>query len=140
MIDLDALSYVCSGNVPDEFNSDFVLRNLKAIWPNYAARGARYLVLARYVGSISEVARYKEAVPFSDLTVCRVVAPPDTVRERLMRREVGCERDFLATLSQTLADRGDALAVEDFVVENGPGRSITELAREVATRAGWALR
>lgn len=30
-------------------------------------------------------------------------------------------------------------AVEDFVVDNGPDRTITEVAREVMTRAGWRL-
>jgi hypothetical protein len=36
VIDLDALSYVAAGPVEDRFNSNFVLENLKAIWPNYA--------------------------------------------------------------------------------------------------------
>ena len=46
VIDLDALSYVAAGPVEDRFNSNFVVDNLKAVWPNYAARGVERLVLA----------------------------------------------------------------------------------------------
>ena len=138
MIDLDALSYACPGPVEDRFNSELVLRNLEVLWPNYAARGVDHLVLARYVGAASEVDGYREAIPWSTLTVCRVTAPAKTVRERLRRREVGMERDFLVGLSQTLAAEMDGRA-EDFVVDNGPDRSITDVAREVVTRMGWSL-
>lgn len=94
VIDLDALSYACSGPVEDRFNSGLVLANLKAIWPNYAVRGVRYLVLARYVGAADELLEYHEAIPAASLMVCRVTSPAETVWERLRRREVGLERDF----------------------------------------------
>ena len=139
MIDLDALSYASSGPVEDLFNSNLVLRNLKAIWPNYAARGVDHLVLARYVGAAEELDGYRDAIPSADLVVCRVTAPPETVQERLRRREVGLERDFLVALSQTLAVALDGGVVEDFVVENGPDRSITDVAEEVVKRMGWRV-
>ena len=139
MIDLDALSYACPGPVEDRFNSELVLRNLKAVWPNYAARGVDHLVLARYVGTPTELDAYRRAVPSATLTVCRVTAPAETVRERLLRREAGLERDFLLALSETLAARTGVSAVEDFVVANGPGAAITDLAREVVRRLGWPV-
>lgn len=139
MIDLDALSYACSGPVEDRFNSDLVLRNLKAIWPNYAERGVDHLVLARYVAAATELDGYRDAIPSATLVVCRVTAPAETVRERLRRREVGLERDFLLALSETLAADVDARVVEDLLVENGPHRSITDVAEEVVTRLGWIV-
>ena len=138
MIDLDALSYACAGPVEDRFNADLVVRNLTAIWPNYQARGVDHLVLARYVAHAGELEAYRAAIPFSTLTVCRVTAPAPTVRERLRRREIGVERDFLLALSQTLAAEPGDRAFEDFIVENGPDRSITDVAEEVLARAGWA--
>ena len=139
VIDLDALSYVAAGPVEDRFNSNFVVENLKAVWPNYAARGVDHLVLARYVGAPHEVEAYREAIPSATVTVCRVTAPPETVQDRLRRRECGIARDFLMALSHTLAAEIDELVFEDFAVENGPDRSVTDVAREVAERAGWPV-
>ena len=34
VVELDALSYVVAGPVEDRFNSNFVVENLKAAWPN----------------------------------------------------------------------------------------------------------
>lgn len=62
MIDLDALSYACPGPVEDRYNSNLVLRNLKAIWPNYAERGVDHLVLARCVSVPGELDGF--AMPF----------------------------------------------------------------------------
>ncbi len=139
VIDLDALSYVAAGPVEDRFNSNFVVENLKAIWPNYAARGVDHLVLARYVGAAHEVEAYREAIPSATVTVCRVTAPADTVQDRLRRRECGVARDFLMALSRTLAAEIEELALEDFAVENGPDRLVTDVAREVAERVGWPV-
>ena len=139
VIDLDALSYVAAGPVEDRFNCHFVVENLKAIWPNYAARGVDHLVLARYVGAAHEVEAYREAIPSATVTVCRVPAPADTVQDRLRRRECGVARDFLMGLSRTLAAEIEELAFEDFAVENGSDRSVTDVAREVAERVGWPV-
>ena len=139
VIDLDALSHVVSGPVEDRFNAKFVLENLKAVWPNYAARGVDHLVLARYVGAPQELEAYREAIPSATVTVCRVTAPPQTVQDRLRRRECGLARDFLMALSPTLDAEIDELRFEDFAVENGPERSVTDVAREVAERVGWPV-
>ena len=87
MIDLDALSYACPGPVEDRYNSNLVLRNLKAIWPNYAERGVDHLVLARCVSVPGELDGFRDAIPSATFVVCRVTAPAETVRERLRRRE-----------------------------------------------------
>ena len=42
-------------------------------------------------------------------------------------------------LSHTLAAEIEGLAFEDFAVENGPDRSVTDVAREVAERVGWPV-
>lgn len=139
VIDLDALSYVAAGPVEDRFNSNFVVDNLKAVWPNYAARGVERLVLARFVGAGHEVEAYREAIPSATVTVCRLTAPAETVQGRLRRREYGIARDFLMALSQTLAAEIDDLGFEDFAVENGPDRSVTDVAREVTERVGWPV-
>jgi adenylylsulfate kinase len=139
VIDLDALSHASAGSVEDRFNSKFVVENLKAVWPNYVARGVDHLVLARYVAAAHELDAYREAIPSATLTVCRITAPATTIQDRLRRRESGLARDFLMTLSQTLAAESEGLAFEDFAVDNGPDRSVTDVAREVAERLGWPV-
>lgn len=42
-------------------------------------------------------------------------------------------------LSRTLAAEIDERPFEDFAVENGPDRSVTPVAREVAERVGWPV-
>ena len=37
----------------------------------------------------------------------------------------------------TLDDILERAQAEDYTVDNGPGRSITDVAREVLSRAGW---
>lgn len=137
VIDLDSLSYVSPGVEDDRFNSRLVLRNLMAIWPNYASLGVDHVVLARFVAGVEELDAYRRAIPRATVTVCRVVAPAEIVQERLHRREPGVARAFLVELSRTLEPEIDALALEDFVVENGRSRSITGVAEEVLIRAGW---
>lgn len=137
MIDLDSLSYISPGADDDRFNSRFVLRNLLAIWPNYAAVGVDHLVLARFVGGLAELDAYREAIPNSAFTVCRVTASGATVQRRLRERECGVAQAFLLQLSRQLERQAAAIGVEDFVVDNGDKRSITDVAREVLVRAGW---
>lgn len=106
-----------------------------------------HLVLARYVGAAHEVAAYREAIPCATVTVCRVTAPVDTVQDRLRRRECGVARDFLMALSISLAAEIEELAFEDFVVDNGPDRSVTDVAASgeacgmaCAARHAWLIR
>ncbi len=137
MIDLDSLSYISPGADDDRFNSHFVVRNLMALWPNYAAAGVDHLVLARFVGAMAELDAYREAIPNSVFTVCRVTASGATVQRRLRERECGVAQAFLLELSGRLERQATAIGIEDFVVANGDTRSITDVAREVLVRAGW---
>lgn len=137
VIDLDSLSYLSPGAEDDRFNSRFVLRNLTAVWPNYAAAGVDHLVLARFLGGVEELAGYRAAIPGSEFVVCRLTAPAGTVQERVRNRELGVARAFLAGLARRLAQEFDALGLEDFAVDNGDHRSITDVAQEVLMRAGW---
>ena len=114
-----------------------IFTNLAAIWPHYKAAGARRLLIARVVEDGAELVHYKEAVPGADIIVCRLTASIATMRSRLRMREPGLFQSRAIARSIELTEILSAAQVEDFVVDNDADRSVTEVAREVLTRAGW---
>lgn len=137
-IDLDALAVMHPRT--DPHGESLAFANLAAVWPNYADAGATRLLIARVVENREDLDRYRAAVPGAEPVVCRLTAPLATMRERLRLREPGM---FLQS-ALARAEELDAIlrraSVEDFAVDNGPGRRITDVAREVLTRAGWLPR
>ena len=59
------------------------------------------------------------------------------MHDRLRVREPGMFRDQALARSTKLAAILERMAIEDFTVDNGPGRQLGEVAYEVLTRAGW---
>ena len=111
--------------------------NLAAIWPVYAAAGAERMVLARVVEDRSELQQYREAVPGADPIVCRLTAPIQTMQERLRTREPGLFQKRALARSAELDCILERARAEDFTVDNGPGRSVTQVARDILSQAGW---
>jgi len=132
-IDLDALGIA---HVPEEDQIDLMYRNLASIWQNYAAIGVTRLLLAAAVESRAALDRIQKAIPGSTVIVCRLRAKLETMRQRVAVREPGMLRDqFVARVAELdrLLDRAQ---LEDFSLANDDG-SVTDVARELLTRAGW---
>jgi len=132
-IDLDALGIA---HAPEEAPRDLTYRNLASIWENYAAVGVRRLLLAAAVESRAELDRIQHAIPDSAVVVCRLKARLETMRQRVSMREPGMLREqFVARVAEldTLLDRAQ---LEHFSLANDDG-SVTAVARELLTRAGW---
>lgn len=94
---------------------------------------SRRLVGARIVESTDELAVVGAAVPDCELTVCRLVVPPDTLQRRLRHREAGSSVQFLASVTERLAERIDQLELPGMTIHNGDRQRITELAFDVLT-------
>ena len=138
MIDLDALGRVWP--VADEpYNSNLVVRNLAALWPNYAGLDLEFLVLARVLLSAGELADYHESLPFLDLRVVRLEAPVDQIRDRLEAREPGVSQSFLVRVSPEIAEDLRSNDLDDFVISNGSDRSVTEVGLEILKRLDWPV-
>lgn len=134
-LDLDAL--VWQWPPTSTWNDDLMFENLAALWPNYAARGVRHLVLARVVESRSDLDRYRAAVPGASITVCRLVSSASLRVARLERRmPPGPSRQWHLERAVELEHLLAARAVEDFAVMNDE-RSVRTVALEVLSRAGW---
>ena len=134
-IDLDCLSIMYPPQ--GQHGERIMFKNLAAIWPVYAAAGAERLLIAGVVEHQSELQRYREAVPGAEPVVCRLKASIDTMQERLRTREPGMFQAQAIARSAMLADILERSRAEDFTGNNDEGRLITDVAREVLSRAGW---
>ena len=139
VIDLDSIAKCTTEPpVPGRFESELMIANLVSIWPNYRRYGVTRLITARAVVDRDEFDAMRVAIPNSVWTVCRLVAPPSVVTERIRAREHGIAQAFLVGLAAPMAQEMAASAIDDFTVENGRDRSVTDVAEEVIRR--WDAR
>lgn len=82
-VDTDYLGF-CTPQFRDR--ARLVELNLAATWPNYAAAGARCLVVSGIMVAAEHRRRFEHTVPGGQLTLCRLHARPDTIRSRIIRR------------------------------------------------------
>ena len=134
-IDLDWLGQMHPER--DPHGQRLAFANLAAVWPNYVAAGAERLIVARVVEDRAELDHYRAAVPGAQPIVCRLTAPLALMHERLRIREPGMILEQALERATELDGILERTGVEDFVVDNGPGRSIGDVAREVLFCAGW---
>ena len=133
-IDLDWLSISFPSDA--ESRERMMFDNLAAVWPIYAAAGADRLVVARPVVERAQLQRFREAIPGAEPVVCQLEASIETMEERLRVRETGLLQE-LGNRPGPFADMLRRAHAEDYTVDNGAGRHITDVAREVLTRPGW---
>ena len=132
-IDLDSLAL---GHLPAAASHDLLIRNLAAVWNNYAAAGITRLLLSEVLDTAAKRERLRQTIPGAEIVVCRLRATFDTMQQRIRLREPGMlQEQFVARIGELEASL-DAGRVEDFSVQND-GRSVTEVAREILVRAGW---
>lgn len=134
-IDLDCLAVMHPRREPH--GEGLALANLASVWPNYASAGAERLLVARVVERRSELDAYRAAVPGAEIVVCRLTAPVWLMHERLRVREPGMFLDAALARSRELDAILEREGVEDYVVDNGPGRPVGDAAREALRGAGW---
>lgn len=89
MIDLDSLRAMWPADPDDPFHAQLGLTNLSTIWPHFADRGARWLLLTDAVEHSDQRADYEHAVPGAAVIIVRLNVPLDRVHERLSGRESG---------------------------------------------------
>jgi cytidylate kinase len=136
VIDLDALGISWPFGAGDPYNERMAMRNLAAIWANFAASGVDRAVIARVVEEEADLAVYEQAIPGAEIQVCRLTASVDVLRERVGRRELGSSYESLVRRSAELAESLERSGPTDFTVETD-NRELPEIALEVLTKAGW---
>ena len=111
----------------------FTLANLAAVWANFEAAGARYVVVAAVIDSVSLREMYAEHLAGCEVQLVGLTADDDTVRSRLQHRDTGQD---LERHLRALKEHRPTASVADFTVAND--RSAADVAAEILGRAGWA--
>lgn len=106
-LDTDQLGLCYPPSPQDPGNDRLMAANLAALWPNYQAEGARCLIVSGCIDTPSLVPIYTD-IPGTTLTLCRLRADRDTLRDRFLRR--GRYSDLIEAVLQ----EADALDRLDF--------------------------
>ncbi|HEY9290231.1 MAG TPA: GNAT family N-acetyltransferase [Microlunatus sp.] len=94
MIDMDSLRALLPADQLDPFRTRLGIDNLRAVWPQFARRGARWLLLADVVEHPEQRAVYEDTVPEATVIIVRLDVPIDRIRDQLLGREVGASLDW----------------------------------------------
>jgi adenylylsulfate kinase-like enzyme len=131
-VDLDQLGLCYPAPDDDRRHNRLKARNLGAAWSAFQAAGARCLVVSGLVDNAEEVRRHADALPGSDLTVCRLRVAPDELRDRITRRGSWLQLTEEAVRNATELDRS---TFADLVVDTTgkPVHAVVALLRE----SGW---
>lgn len=125
-----------SARAGGRFYDELKCANLAALWANFKAAGARFVVVAAVIDSLALRERYAVSLAGCEVRLIRLTADDDTVRSRLR------QRDTRPKLEQHLRALNEhrripaAIGIEDFTVTND--RAAVEVATEILMRAGWA--
>jgi energy-coupling factor transporter ATP-binding protein EcfA2 len=122
-VDLDSLRTMWPESPDDPFNARLGLTNLSAIWPHFAERGARWLLLTDAVEQPKQRKVYEEAIPGAATIIVRLNVPLDRVHQRLRRRETGGSLEWHLHRSRELQQMMTERGVGDITVtvdDHGP--------------------
>jgi hypothetical protein len=150
-VDLDQIGFLRPGPDGDPGGHQLRARNLAAMWAVYRAAGASHLVASGPVESQAALRLYQDALPGASITVCRLHAAPEELRQRVMTRWAGGSwpqpgdplRGQPASHLSRVADQ--AIAHDQVLEQAGldavridtTGHSVTEAAGLIAAVTGW---
>ena len=141
---------------PQDDPDHYVLRswNVAALWPNFREAGARAMIVSGILETPEGVRLFTEAVPGASITIVRLRATSETLRERILWRGrgggpqiPGDQELHGASAERLLAVWEDSVATAAALERNRigdvcidtDGRSIREVASAILAQApGWA--
>jgi hypothetical protein len=123
----------------DPHRSKIVQRNLTAVWANFAQLGYRRLIYTNTLSVLPEATGMFTGAMGADVRIVRVLltASDTTAGERLAGRELGSELERELEASAHKARLLDEQAPADTVRVMTDGRSVVDIAHEVAGATGW---
>jgi adenylylsulfate kinase len=131
ILDLDCMATVGVSNPREVVN-----RNLAGVFQNISRAGLHYFIVADAIETVDELSRLQAAMPGAAVVVCRLTAALATLERRLRVREPGMKQDRFLARAAALQRVLDVAGLEHFTVAND-GRHVTDVAREVLTKAQW---
>jgi adenylylsulfate kinase len=129
VLDLDWLAWAHLGPTFTGLD-ELLIQNLRAVWPNFVAAGARAFVLVRAVEAQAGIDAIRAALADAELTVVRLLASPAVIEERLRRRDAGAMLAEHLTEAKRFARAMDEANLEGNVVR-ADGRPVRVVADDV---------
>lgn len=150
-VDLQQIGFIHPMPGPDRDGHRLRAANLAAVWEHFARYGARRLVVVGSVDHPGQVGQYTGALPRADMTLYRLHAGTDRLRERIRLRGLGggppiagdvlrgqpaavLDRAYEAAVRQ--AEALELASVGDVRVDTD-GRTVNDIAQAILTRSGW---
>jgi hypothetical protein len=109
---------------------------LRALWAVYASEGFDRLVLARVVESAKDFAHIRSAIPDAEIQVFWLVAPLETLAERIRGKGVLTAQEWCLQRAAELLEAWDARPLEATIIET-TARDPRDIAAEIVTESGW---
>jgi hypothetical protein len=136
-LDADQIGLCYPATADDPENHQVKSRNLGAMWPNYREAGARCLVLSGLAPSLDTVRAYAGRLPGTSLTLCRLRAGHEELRERFLGRAQAAEGWRAELVDEAIRD-AEAMDREDFadLCVDTDGLSVADVAGLVRKQAG----
>lgn len=140
-VDMDALTATFPRPPDDRFNERLGFRNLADVTRNAREAGSTRLIVANVVESRDGRDPYREAIPDADVTVIRLIAPIESIHDRIVSRSsnagsseagVSWDKERAAELIAIM----DAADVADVCVST-TGRGPEAVAWEIGSWLGW---
>jgi hypothetical protein len=150
-VDLQQIGFLRPAPGPDPDNHRLKAANLAAVWQNFHAYGASRLVVVGSVEQRSELRLYADALRGAAMTLYRLHASPDRLRERIRLRGLGggppiagdelrgrpaavLERAYEAAVAQ--ADSLERAGIGDVRIDTDD-RTVDDLTRQIVRSIGW---
>lgn len=115
----------------------FSLRNMKAIWPSYAAIDGLRALIPTVVVDVTDYHLLRDALPASRFIICELIAPKEVLKRRISVREPNAFwRSRLEEWVDIYYQRDASQKFGDFEVTTHD-KSVDETAGEILARARW---
>lgn len=111
-------------------------RALGALWAVYEDAGMDRLVLSRVIQSDDDLQSIRSAIPEAEVQVFWLVAPFETLAERIRSKRVATAEKWCLNRAAELLQIWDTNPIQAQVIDTH-GRSVKDIADEVVTKSGW---
>lgn len=130
LINIDELGYAVPYPDNDRLNTKLQLKNLSAIWPNYAELGVESLIIPCVIENENDVEGFRNVIPSSDIYIIRLTAPLSTIEDRIKGRLMGGSLDWHLKRARQLEKIFELQSFEDILISN-EAKTIAEVADEI---------
>lgn len=133
LINIDELGYVSPRPADDPYNKVIRLKNLAAVWRNYADLGTKLAIIPTVVETIDELEAYKKAIPDARFFIVRLDASSKILEDRIKNRSLGGDEAWHLKRATELTEILENNQIEDMTVATD-GKTISVIASEVLAK------